>query len=95
VYLLELYGKKMDYDTTIIHVNDGGGHLYCEHYLQSSSPVFPSSLTVLDPFNPTFNVGHRAFLIKKVRDILATAHTQPRQIVQQLYRAISKEQTDH
>jgi len=72
IYFLDLYGKRFEYQTTGITIQNGGNHFTL---LNWHFKYPPAPLVIVDPFNPTNNLGQQAKFILKVKEVFEEALT--------------------
>eukprot|EP01114_Cavostelium_apophysatum_P017166 TRINITY_DN5034_c0_g2_i1.p1 TRINITY_DN5034_c0_g2~~TRINITY_DN5034_c0_g2_i1.p1 ORF type:complete len:962 (+),score=288.02 TRINITY_DN5034_c0_g2_i1:260-3145(+) len=61
---LELYGKKFDYQNMGITICNGGNHFFLK---DSPFRYPPAALYIVDPLNPSHNIGHHVFGMSRVK----------------------------
>ncbi|PRP86711.1 PAP-associated domain-containing protein 5-like [Planoprotostelium fungivorum] len=68
---LEMYGKKFDYEKMGITIQNGGGHFSLDKSIHANTGA---SLVIVDPFNPTNNLGQHTKGIWSVKAAFSKAH---------------------
>jgi len=71
VEFLDLFGRRFDYQTMGISVTNGGSHFLLK---DSCYKFVPAPLVIVDPLNPTNNIGYNAFGMPRIRRAFADAH---------------------